>query len=65
MTGLAAVALAVEATRPPRYRPTDAFVFSDGRVERVIRVQRDRITWSGLSGPSYARDRNFVVPVLQ
>jgi hypothetical protein len=65
MTGLAALALAVEATRPPRYRPTDAFVFSDGRVERVIRVQRDRITWSGLSGPSHVRDRNFVVPVLQ
>lgn len=65
MIVIAALALAADAPRMPRYRAADAFVFSDGRVERVIRVQGDRITWGGLSGPSYVRSRNFVVPVLQ
>jgi hypothetical protein len=48
----------------PAYEPGDAFVFSDGRVERVIRDEGKQIVWSGLSGPSYKRSRNFIVPVL-
>jgi hypothetical protein len=48
----------------PEYEPGDAFVFSDGRVERVIKADDARMTWSGLSGASYQRSRNFVVPVL-
>jgi hypothetical protein len=61
---LASIALASSTATLPRYRANDAFVFSDGRVERVVRVKGDRITWTGLTGASYDRSRNFVVPVL-
>ena len=49
----------------PQYEPGDAFVFSDGRVERVVGIDGARMTWAGLSGKSYKRSRNFIVPVLQ
>lgn len=61
-------AAALPATAPvalPQYEAGDAFVFSDGRVERVISAKGDRLTWGGISGASYRRSRNFVVPVLQ
>lgn len=61
---LSTLMLASQPAVLPRYRATDAFVFSDGRVERVISVNGDRVTWKGLSGPAYVRSRNFVVPVL-
>lgn len=63
---LAAVTAALPAPAAlPQYQPGDAFVFSDGRVERVLRAEGERMTWAGLSGPSYRRSRNFIVPVLQ
>ena len=68
MLGLLAASAALAAPVPlPRYQPGDAFVFSDGRVERVIADDGEgtRVTWAGLSGSSYRRGRNFVVPVLQ
>lgn len=65
MSLLAALALAAAPVGLPDYRPNDSFVFSDGRVERVVRVDGDRITWAGMSGPNYQRSRNFVVPVLE
>jgi hypothetical protein len=58
------LAFAISAAALPRYRPNDAFIFSDGRVERVIGVKGDRIRWSGLTGAPYSRSRNFIVPVL-
>lgn len=62
----AATALpAVPAIAMPRYERGDAFVFSDGRVERVIAADGERMTWAGLGGASYKRSRNFIVPVLQ
>lgn len=64
-TTLAAPAVAPAPVTLPEYEPGDAFVFSDGRVERVIDTEGSRMTWAGLSGPSYQRSRNFVVPVLQ
>ncbi|WP_285713239.1 hypothetical protein [Erythrobacter oryzae] len=48
----------------PQYEGGDAFVFSDGRVERVVESRGDTVIWAGLSGPSYTRSRNFIVPVL-
>lgn len=48
----------------PAYQPGDAFVFSDGRVERVRGRRNERVIWSGLSGQPYQRSRNFIVPVL-
>jgi hypothetical protein len=68
LPALAAAAAAVIAPAPiplPDYEPGDAFVFSDGRVERVIDADGARLTWGGLSGASYKRSRNFVVPVLE
>lgn len=69
MLGLFAAAAAAAAFATPvdlpRYQRGDAFVFSDGRVERVIADNGDRLTWAGLSGASYRRSRNFIVPVLQ
>ena len=64
-TAAAATAVTAEPVALPDYVPGDAFVFSDGRVERVIRADGTRVTWAGLSGASYKRSRNFVVPVLQ
>lgn len=64
MIGLA-LALGSSAVALPTYQGGDAFVFSDGRVERVVSVAGDRVTWAGLSGPHYVRSRNFVVPVLE
>jgi hypothetical protein len=61
---LEALALATDAARLPRYSVGDAFVFSDGRVERVMAVRGDTIRWAGLNGPQYLRHRNFIVPVL-
>ncbi|MCL9999249.1 MAG: hypothetical protein NBV68_07695 [Erythrobacter sp.] len=61
-----AAAVAVPAPVPlPEYEPGDAFVFSDGRVERVVEAGEMRMTWAGLSGARYKRSRNFVVPVLE
>lgn len=69
---IAAASLAVAAAAAfaapvplPDYEPGDAFVFSDGRVERVINAEGARMTWAGLGGTSYQRSRNFVVPVLE
>ncbi len=60
-----AAAMALPALVPlPEYNPGDAFVFSDGRVERVIAADGDRMTWASLSGPTYERSRNFIIPVL-
>jgi hypothetical protein len=63
---LAAAASALPgAIELPRYEPGDAFVYSDGRVERVIKADGASMTWAGLTGASYKRSRNFIVPVLQ
>jgi len=65
MLGLLAAAALPAPIALPQYEPGDSFVYSDGRVERVIAAKGDRLTWAGLSGASYRRSRNFVVPVLQ
>lgn len=71
MPGLIAAGAAAATALPlpapiamPTYEGGDAFVFSDGRVERVIASSGNSVTWSGLSGPTYTRSRNFIVPVL-
>lgn len=64
LAAAAAAALPVPVALP-QYQPGDAFVFSDGRVERVIAAKGDSLTWAGLGGASYKRSRNFIVPVLQ
>jgi hypothetical protein len=65
---LALLATAAALSGPvamPQYERGDAFVYSDGRVERVVAADGAQMTWAGLSGTSYKRSRNFIVPVLQ
>lgn len=63
--GAAATAFLLPApAHLPRYESGEAFVFSDGRVERVVKSSGDTVIWAGLSGPTYTRSRNFIVPVL-
>jgi len=65
--GAAAATAQLPASAPialPDYEGSDAFVFSDGRVERVVGSSGNTVIWSGLSGSPYTRRRNFIVPVL-
>jgi hypothetical protein len=48
----------------PSYNVSDAFVYSDGRVERVKAIRGNRITWAGLNNVGYTRSRNFYTPIL-
>ena len=61
-----ATAAVPEPSRPtaelPTYAVGDAFVFSDGRVEQVSAIDGDTISWKGLQGGVYQRNRNFVTP---
>jgi hypothetical protein len=62
---MAAVGSVIPASIPlPRYNVSDAFVYSDGRVERVKAIRGDRITWTGLNNIGYTRSRNFYAPIL-
>jgi hypothetical protein len=54
-----------QTTGLPTYEAGDAFVFSDGRVEQVRKVDGPVLIWGGLKGDGYMRDANFTVPVLQ
>jgi peptidoglycan hydrolase-like protein with peptidoglycan-binding domain len=47
---------------PPLYETGDAFAWSNGLVETVIRIDGDRIFWRGSDGASFNADRNFVMP---
>lgn len=58
------LALLAAAVALPDYQPDDAFIFSDGRVERVVAVDGDTVTWSGLGASRYRRSRNPVAPIL-
>lgn len=61
---VAFAAALIQAAPLPDYERGDAFVFDDGRVERVREVGDSSIEWSGLSNRRWRRDANFVVPVL-
>jgi hypothetical protein len=65
MLALLAAAALPGAIALPEYEPGDAYVYSDGRVERVVRADGQQMVWAGLNGPSYRRSRNFIVPVLE
>lgn len=60
-----ALALVTQPVHLPEYREGDAFIYSDGRVEQVVKVNRGMVTWSGLSGQSYVRSHNFVEPIAK
>lgn len=47
---------------PPLYNPGDAYVWSNGRVETVVRVAGSKLFWRVDNGVRYTADRNFLVP---
>ena len=49
----------------PRYEVGQAFVFDNGRVERIESIRGSRITWAARSGRTYVRDINLIVPILE
>jgi hypothetical protein len=57
--------VAVQATPLPQYESGDAFIYDNGRVEQLVSMSGDELTWSAFEGREYVRDRNFVVPLLQ
>lgn len=48
----------------PVYELGDTFIYSDGRVETVVSVDGERITWSNNQGLRYTSWRNFILPRL-
>ena len=46
----------------PIYEVGDAFAYSDGQVETVIRVGGDRVWWRTRNGDSQTAHRNFILP---
>jgi hypothetical protein len=59
-----AVAVAVRATPLPQYELSDTFIYDNGRVEQLVSMSGDELTWSAFEGRQYVRDRNFVLPLL-
>jgi hypothetical protein len=59
-----AVSVGVRAASLPQYEVPDTFIYDNGRVEQLVAVSGDRLTWSAFEGRQYVRDRNFVVPLL-
>ena len=59
-----AVSVAVGATPLPQYELADTFIYNNGRVEQLVSMSGDKLTWSAFEGRQYVRDRNFVVPLL-
>jgi len=47
---------------PPLYDPGDAYVWSNGRVETVVRVAGNKLFWRVDNGVRYTADRNFLIP---
>lgn len=45
--------------------PGRVFVFSDGRVERVVEVRDDRTVWETGGGVRYTRAHNVALPILE
>lgn len=47
---------------PPHYDAGDAYVWSNGRVETVVRVAGNKLFWRVDNGVSFTADRNFMIP---
>lgn len=57
------VAVNVEnAGIPPLYNAGDAYVWSNGRVETVVRVAGNKLFWRVDNGVRFTADRNFLIP---
>jgi peptidoglycan hydrolase-like protein with peptidoglycan-binding domain len=50
------------ADTPPFYDAGDAYIWSNGRVETVVRVAGNKLFWRVDNGVRFTADRNFLVP---
>ena len=46
----------------PLYEPGTTYVYSDGRVEKVVSLKGSTVRWSGRDGTKFSSDRNFLLP---
>ncbi len=46
----------------PIYEAGSTYVYSDGRVEKVVSLKGSIVRWSGRDGTKYSSDRNFLLP---
>jgi hypothetical protein len=53
------------AAELPQYELQDTFIYDNGRVEQLVSVSGDELTWSAFEGREYVRDRNFIIPLLK
>lgn len=60
-----ALAGVVHGAPLPQYELQDAFIYDDGRVEQLVAIEGDTLTWSTPAGRRYQRDRNFTIPLLR
>lgn len=60
-----APALQLPAAPRPVYRVGDTFVFGRTGVERVSRVTRDTLEWTGPEGQTFLTRTDFFTPLLQ
>lgn len=60
-----APALAKPSGEPVRVEPDAAFIFEDGRVERLVEDRGDTQVWATRRGREYVRSRNFTIPILE
>jgi hypothetical protein len=60
-----ALAGAASAAPLPEYELQDTFIYDNGRVEQLVAVDGETLTWSTFAGRRYVRDRNFTIPLLQ
>lgn len=64
VSALIACALAPQAAIAG-YEPGTTFIFSDGRVERVVEDKGEKIIWATRRGRTYERAANFAIPILK
>jgi hypothetical protein len=64
-TAVEAPTLPLTAATRPSYRVGDTFVFGRTGVERVTRVGRDTLEWTGPEGQSFLTRTDFFAPLLQ
>jgi hypothetical protein len=62
---LAIAGSATAVSSLPQYQLQDTFIYDNGRVEQLASIDGDTLTWATFAGRQYARDRNFVIPLLE
>lgn len=64
-SAVSAVSVAASAVSLPQYELQDTFIYDSGRVEQLVSMSGNELTWSAFEGRQYVRERNFVLPLLR